>query len=50
METIIHMQEALERLKLIAGKALMSEKICLIYVKFSLNSARFVMASESSNG
>ena len=30
METKIHMQEALARLELIAGKALMSEKICLI--------------------
>ncbi len=39
METKIHMQEALARLELIAGKALMSEKICLIYVKFSLVAA-----------
>ena len=36
METKIHLQEALESLELIVGKALMSEKICLIYVKFSL--------------
>ena len=36
METRIHLQEALESLELIAGKALMSEKICLIYVKFRL--------------
>jgi len=41
METKIHMQEALGRLELIAGKALMSEKICLIYVKFSLVPRRF---------
>ena len=45
METKIHLQEALESLELIVGKALMSEKICLIYVKFRLDTRALAQAT-----